>query len=297
MLLKTCAKYAGLLAALLFAVPAAILAETSQPSPAAKTEAPKAAPQTPAAKAPTAITVTLDELKQLLKRKEHPRVRIANKFGGSVTGKVIKIGEHKLVIDVSAESVAIDGVMAVDLPLIVSMKILVPLSDAQQKAVEEATAKYLKGLETAAPKPQTHQPEVPSAEGPPSKPAKSVSTKPSKAPEQAKTTTAKRDLLAIYPPSEGWGPEKFGDIVRKRIVIHIQPFGKDKTFLKDYDAWCEAYNAKRNEQLETKAALEGMGKKVPADFKVLPELKPVPTLAGSPPGYVGEESPPDETSQ
>ncbi|MCD6405784.1 MAG: hypothetical protein J7M19_08150 [Planctomycetes bacterium] len=300
MSLTKCAGYVGVLAVLLFAAPAAVPAEAPQPSPVEKAEVSEAVPKTAAAKAPaapTAIAVTVDELKQLLKRKEQPRVQVANKFGGSVTGKAVRIDKRKLFVDVGGESVAIGGVMAVNLSRIVSIKILVPLSDAQRKAVREATAKYIGGIKTGAPKAQAQPPEAPSAEGPASEPAESVSPKPSEAPEQVEQAAEERDLLAIYPPAQGWGPEKLGDIVRKRVVVHIQPSGKDRTFLKDYDAWREAYIAKRNEQMETKAAMKGMGKELPADFEILPELKSIPTLAGSPPGYVGEESPQDETSQ
>ena len=148
--------------------------------------------------------------------------------------------------------------------------------------MQKASAEYmasLKGVEAQL------APEVPSVEltAAEAEGASVESTEPSMdstAPEaaQAPEDGQQRDLLAIYPPEEGWGPAKLADIIHKSVVLHLHPFGQDQQFINDYDAWKTAYESKRNQQLEETAALQGMGKPVPPDFKVLPELEPLPAI-------------------
>ena len=39
--------------------------------------------------------------------------------------------------------------------------------------------------------------------------------------------------------------DELGEIIRKSVVLHLHPFGKDQDFVNDYDAWKEAYEKKR----------------------------------------------------
>jgi hypothetical protein len=252
----------------------ALAAAAEEPGPAQKPQSAASAPvqPAPAAQAPattqTAITITIGELKQLLQRGQTPRVAVATRFA-TTTGKALSANERTLFIDVTGEKVALAGVLGVPLSQVSSLKVLVPLSADEMKAAQEASRKYLAGIRQAA-APTPTPPAPGETAGMPAEVA------------AAQDQTAKPDLLAVYPPSEGWGPEKLADITRKRVVLGLEPFGKDRSFLKDYDAWRTAYLAKRDEQLQQLAAYEAAGQKAPEGFQVLPELGPVPSLGGAP---------------
>jgi hypothetical protein len=57
---------------------------------------------------------------------------------------------------------------------------------------------------------------------------------------QGGLTTMDRKLLREFPPAEGWGAERFGEIQRKKIVLDIQPRGAEKRFVKVYSQWEKA---------------------------------------------------------
>lgn len=230
--------------------------------------------------------ITLDEVKALLARNETPRIRITNRYGGVVTGRAVEIVNEKLNVNVSGEALGVDGVVGVPLTQVVSMQALVPLSDQERTAAEKATADYIAGihaaaesraaqkLESTAPEGFTQAAEA-AIESSEAALAESTSTEAETVPE------GERDLLAIYPPSEGWGPGKLGEIIRKSIVLHLHPFGKELDFTNDYDSWKQAYETKRVQQIEELTQLQDAGKPVPPDFQVLPELTPVPSLEGA----------------
>ncbi|MHC4712396.1 MAG: hypothetical protein ACYTAN_03865 [Planctomycetota bacterium] len=218
----------------------------------------------------TSITVTLDELRQLLARKETPRVELTTTYS-KLTGVALKIEKRTISVDVTGEQVAVAGVMGLPLSRVRAVKVLVSLTDTQRREADEASKAYLAGVAAAA-KVETPTGETAAAQEP------GAETEESGPPEPGEEETI--DLLALYPPNEGWGPEKVAEIERKRVVLGLQAFGKDKTFFRDYDAWVKAYNEKRDEQLKTKAAYEDAGTPLPQDFEVLPELAPVPSLEG-----------------
>ena len=46
-----------------------------------------------AASAKAGITITVDDLASLLERRDTPRVKITNRYGGAVTGKAVSIDQ------------------------------------------------------------------------------------------------------------------------------------------------------------------------------------------------------------
>jgi len=265
----------------------AVAPAPAAPSPAAASKA----PAKPAVKAPTTnepIEVTLDELKTIMARSEAPRVRITNKFGGKVVGKAVSFEGDKLRVDVSAEGVGVSGISGVSLPSISKIEVLAPLTEEQREEAARASTEYIARLSGRVQAEEFASSESALEAGSTASALAAGSTASQLAPATGETakkpgeTEEETDLLKKYPPGEGWGPKKLGEIIRKAVVLHLEPFGKEKTFIKDYDAWRTAYDQKRAQQLEEVEALKGMGKPVPADLKVLPELESVPSIEGAP---------------
>jgi len=238
------------------------------------------------------VTVTLDELKTLLDRKETPRLSVTNKFGGTAAGRATSIEKGKLLLDVSAEDVGIDGVLGIALGDIVSIKVLIPLTQEETEAARKASSDYLAALRRQMGAEAAAAGGLQSTDSllMPGEALESTDSGLKSPPRVASTDSALAgpeeeqpvDPLETYPPAEGWGPKRLAEIVRKAVVLHLEPAGKEKTFLKDYDAWKTAYEKKRNQQLEEEAALKSMNKPIPDGFSVLPELEPVPGLEGAP---------------
>jgi len=254
----------------------------AKPAPA---RTPGAAGAAGAVAADTETKVTIDELKQLLQQRQAPRVRVKTGFGGTATGKAVGITGDKLELDVSAESTGVSGVLGVALSNITSITVLVPMTQEEIQAAKKASEDYLGAIGAQ----EARAEELASTGSEMGAGALASSESLVEAAASAESNLAeegqeeKVDLLAKYPPSEGWGPKKLAETVRKAVVLHLQPFGKEQTFLKDYDAWKLAYENKRSAQLEAVEALKGMNKPVPADMEVLPELEPVPSLEGAAP--------------
>ncbi len=271
------------------ALPALFLAVLLGFSAAVVASAAQSAQPTPsdAASAKAGIAITVDDLASLLERRETPRVKITNRYGGAVTGKAVSIdpAAKNISVDVSAEGIGVDGVLTVAMSVVTSIEVLVPLTPDQAASAEQASAAYIAALR----RPPAAKPEAADVaavalgvtEAGLMTPASILSTDSAMLPPD--------DILQTYPPAEGWGPARFSEIVRKAVVLGLQPFGKDKTFLTDYDAWKTAYNRRRDQQLEELAVRQSTNQKVPPDFELWPELAPVPSLEGAPVSNVPDE--------
>jgi hypothetical protein len=77
-------------------------------------------------------------------------------------------------------------------------------------------------------------------------------------------TEAEMALLKEFPPEDGWGSERFGEIQRKKIVMGIMPQGAELRFLDVFPAWEQA--------LRTRNAAKALD-----DAKPAPAAKPAPT--------------------
>jgi len=269
------------LPSLVFSAGAAPAAPAAQPAPA-----PKAAQKPAAETVASEITISLDDLRTLLDRKETPRVVVANVYGGKVTGRAVAMDPKsgQLQVDVSAEGIGIDGILGVKTAAIVSIKVLMPLTQDQIDAAKAASEKYLSGIRSeTVPLPPSEPLSVSGEVSPPmAVPAAAEAVSSTGSELAAVDQETQVPLLKKYPPKEGWGPKRVAEIVRKSVVLHLEPFGKEKTFLKDYDAWKGEYNKERAQQLEALEAFKGMGQPVPPDFEVWPELEGVPSLEGAP---------------
>ncbi len=49
-------------------------------------------------------------------------------------------------------------------------------------------------------------------------------------------------ILKEFPIDEGWNPERFGEIQRRRIVLHINPTKKEQEFVDRFDEFRTAYD-------------------------------------------------------
>ena len=256
------------------APPKAAPAEGEKEAVAPAEESPKSAGSTKPAAPEELIVITIDQLAKLLEQGKPPRIAVKTKFS-TLRGVAVRIGKKKLYVDVSDEHVAVRGVMGTPLSAIKSIGVLKALSGDEREAIRKASAEYLVSMKRAAVKAA----EKKTAEEPDAETDREREVDP----DQAATEALEREmLLEKYPPEDGWGPEKVFDITRKRIVLGLQPFGKDKTFLEEYDAWVKAYNERRDKQLELKKAIQAEGKELPPEFELLGELGPVPTIEGEP---------------
>ena len=59
-------------------------------------------------------------------------------------------------------------------------------------------------------------------------------------------------LLAKFPPSEGWLPERRDEIERRKWVLGVFPTPEEKEFLENFPVWKEAYDAWLKELIESK---------------------------------------------
>jgi len=266
---------AALLAPLAFLVPPACAAE------AADEKAPPASAEADAGEKAVAedssISITLDELGAMLESGRTPRVTLRTKYT-TLTGVAQRIEKRQVFIDVTGEKVAVAGVLGVPVSFVESVEVLPQLSDEDRRRIREESTQYLRKIAAAK---EAGAPEQPTAEDAGVTPAPAEGEE-AAGREAEPAAPPDGDLLEKYPPSEGWGPEKVFEITRKRIVLGLNPFGKEKTFLEDYKEWKKAYDAKRSQQMEQMEEYEAEGKKPPEGFEVWPELGPIPSLEGEP---------------
>ena len=105
--------------------------------PAPPVSAPAEAPKPAAGEAAKAVVntefpLTVAEVKELLSRGQTPRVRIANKYHGTTTGRVVAVEKGSLQIDVSGEGLGVDGILGVPEASIASVVALVPLTEEER---------------------------------------------------------------------------------------------------------------------------------------------------------------------
>ena len=268
-------------AAKLMAVTAAVIIMAAASAGAAEEPPQEKAPQEVLTEAvqptETSIPITLDELEELLKRGDTPRVTLHTKYA-ALTGTAVRMEKGQVFIDVTGEEVAVAGVMGMPVSLVKSVEVLAGLTEQQLRQAQEESRKYLQRISSIAAQQEPSVEEATEVEGEgvqaQPQPATSAAAEAPGAPDM--------DLLEKYPPKEGWGPEKVFEITRKRIALGLNPFGKEQTFLQDYEQWKKAYGAMRSAQLEQQRAYEEAGETPPEDFEVWPELPPVPSLEGQP---------------
>jgi hypothetical protein len=76
----------------------------------------------------------------------------------------------------------------------------------------------------------------------PASPAKAGETADSRpAQESNGLTPAEKAVLEKFPPDKGWCPEKFGELQRKKIVLHVSPSDEEQAFIDDFPAFQGAW--------------------------------------------------------
>jgi hypothetical protein len=78
--------------------------------------------------------------------------------------------------------------------------------------------------------------------------------------DEPELTPEQRQLLADFPPSEGWGTERMRDIEVKKITVGVFPDAHSKRFVRNFEEWLKAKSivdaferAKKKEEADKKA--------------------------------------------
>jgi hypothetical protein len=66
-------------------------------------------------------------------------------------------------------------------------------------------------------------------------------SRPIPAPEVSGITAEEKALLDRFPPAKGWSPEKFGELQRRKIVLHVNPTSEEQAFIDGFPAFQVAW--------------------------------------------------------
>ena len=80
---------------------------------------------------------------------------------------------------------------------------------------------------------------------------------------------SEKKLLAEFPPSKGWGPERYGEIHHARVVGGKKPSAAEERFLKVYEEWSKAW---RKSRAGTRQTPKKAGPREPK--RILPKTPP-----------------------
>jgi hypothetical protein len=56
-------------------------------------------------------------------------------------------------------------------------------------------------------------------------------SRPAPAPEVSGFTAEEKAIVDRFPPDKGWSPEKFGELQRRKIVLHVNPTAEEQAFI------------------------------------------------------------------
>jgi hypothetical protein len=68
-----------------------------------------------------------------------------------------------------------------------------------------------------------------------------ASSRPTPVADSFGMTGEERALLDRFPPDRGWSPEKFGELQRKKIVLHVNPSTEEQTFIDQFPTFQTAW--------------------------------------------------------
>src|SRR5262249_58908311 len=54
-------------------------------------------------------------------------------------------------------------------------------------------------------------------------------------------TAQEKALLDRFPPDKGWNPEKFGELQRRKIVLHVNPTTDEQAFIDEFPTFQGAW--------------------------------------------------------
>jgi hypothetical protein len=54
-------------------------------------------------------------------------------------------------------------------------------------------------------------------------------------------TAVQKSILERFPPEKGWNPEKFGELQRRKIVLHVNPSNEEQAFIDEFPTFQEAW--------------------------------------------------------
>jgi hypothetical protein len=121
----------------------------------------------------------------------------------------------------------LDGYIFLETRTLERVEVLGTLTPEESRALAEAVA-------------AAHGSHTTFAESRPSgKSASGAESRPSADPNGL--TAAEKALLERFPPDKGWSPEKFGELQRKKIVLHVNPSDEEQAFIDDFPAFQGAW--------------------------------------------------------
>ncbi len=120
--------------------------------------------------------------------------------------------------------------------------------------VEEGEEPTVPGVEPA-PVPDPKTPAI-GPPLPPVPPADEADKDAGDADAEPKPETPGERLLRLFPPTEGWLPERRDEIERRKWVLGVFPTPQEKQFLDNYPEWKEAYDAWLHELIKERATQE-----------------------------------------
>ncbi len=130
----------------------------------------------------------------------------------------------------------LDGYLFLEQKQVAKVEVLDRLSSEQSKELADAMAAGRRGRDDA------RRAAALARRAAESRPAPEEGDEPEAPPlKPAPLTEAELAILTRFPPEEGWTPEKFGELKRRSIVLHVYPNANEQAFLDEFESWREAF--------------------------------------------------------
>jgi hypothetical protein len=126
----------------------------------------------------------------------------------------------------------LDGYIFLETRTLERVEVLGTLTSEESRALSEAIA-AAHGSRIDAP---SSRPSTTTA-----KPVAGSDSRPAPQTDPNGLTAAEKVLLDRFPPDKGWCPEKFGELQRKKIVLHVNPSDEEQAFIDDFPAFQGAW--------------------------------------------------------
>ena len=168
----------------------------------------------------------------------------------------------------------LDGYLFLEHRQVASVEVLDRLTPEQSKELSDAMAAGRRGRDDA------RRAATLARRAAESRPTPEEGDEPAPKPEAPKPLSeTDMAVLAQFPPEEGWTPEKFGELKRRSIVLHVYPNANEQAFLDGFETWRGAFE--RWSALEAaKEAAKEAPKSAPKPAPARDDAPPKPDVGG-----------------
>jgi hypothetical protein len=195
-----------------------------------------------------------DERVQVLLKNGHSMIGIAK--AGVRCERLVR-GNFKPCSDLADRSAGVrvwyyqdlDGYIFLDSRVLERIEVLGKLTPEESRALADAIAMAHRSRIVQLP---TSRPAARGEDGTGSRPAPVV--------DPNALTSDERALLERFPPEKGWSPEKFGELQRRKIVLHVAPSKEEQSFVDRFPDFQTAWK----KWLATQPTTSAMGEAAPA---------------------------------